>query len=99
MIPINSFDPITLLLLAAANPTVIAVAFLMGREADQWQKLPVAAFAAAMVGFITYWLGGQVGFFAIHAIGGEAALLTLQFVFGLVWAALGYWFSRKKTAQ
>jgi hypothetical protein len=99
MIPINSFDPVTLLLLAAANPTVIAVAFLMGRDADQWQKLPIAAFAAAMVGFIIYWLGGQVGVFAIHAIGGEAALLTLQFVFGLVWAALGYRFSRKKTAQ
>ena len=99
MIPINSFDPMTLVLLAAANPVVIVVAFLMGRNADQWQKLPIAAFAAALSGFILYWIGGQVGVFAIHAVGSEAALLLLGFAFGLVWAALGYWFSRNKTAQ
>jgi hypothetical protein len=92
MIPINSFDPHTLVLLAAVNPVVILIAFLMGRKADQWQKLPVAAFAAALAGFIAYWIGGQVGLFAIHAVGGEAALLTLQFGFGLAWAAAGYWF-------
>lgn len=95
MIPINSFDPITLVLLAAANPAVIIVAVLMGRNADQWQKLPVAAFAAALAGFIVYWLGGQFGLFAIHAIGGEAALLLLGFVFGLVWATLAYVFLRR----
>lgn len=90
MIPINSFDPLTLVLLAALNPSVIAIAFLMGRSADQWQKLPVAAFAAALAGFLLYWVGGQIGVFSIHAIGGEAFLLTLGFVFGLVWAMLGY---------
>ncbi len=92
MIPINSFDPTTLVLLAALNPAVIVVAFLMGRSADQWQKLPVAAFAAGLAGFILYWIGGQIGVFAIHAIGGEAALLILGFAFGLVWAAIGYKF-------
>ena len=56
MIAINAFDPMTLVLLAALNPALIAVAFLMGRNADQWQKLPVAAFAAAAVGFLLYWL-------------------------------------------
>lgn len=90
MIAINSFDPLTLILLAAANPAVITVAMLMGRGADQWQKLPVAAFAASLAGFALYWIGGQVGVFAIHAIGGEAAIFMLQFVFGLVWAALAY---------
>ncbi|MBN8913667.1 MAG: hypothetical protein J0H65_16750 [Rhizobiales bacterium] len=92
MIPINSFDPMTLVFLAALNPGVIVVAFLMGRNADQWQKLPVAAFAAALVGFLLYWIGAQIGVFSVHAIGGEAFLLTLGFVFGLVWAVLGYWF-------
>jgi hypothetical protein len=66
------------------------VAFLMGRNADQWQKLPIAAFAAGIAGFLAYWIGGQVGLFSIHAIGGEAALLLLGFAFGLVWAILGY---------
>jgi hypothetical protein len=92
MIAINSFDPMTLVLLAALNPVVIAVAFLMGRSADQWQKIPVAAFAASLAGFIVYWIGGEIGLFSIHAIGGEAALVMLGFVFGLAWALLGYWF-------
>lgn len=95
MIAINSFDPMTLVLLAAVNPAVIIVALLMGRGADQWQKLPVAAFAASLAGFLLYWLGGQVGLFAIHAVGGEAALVLLGFVFGLVWAIIGYLFLRK----
>lgn len=96
MIPINSFDPLTLVLLAAVNPAVIAVALLMGRDADQWQKLPVAAFAASVSGFLLYWIGGQVGLFAIHAVGGEAALVMLGFVFGLVWAILGYLLLRRR---
>ena len=77
MISINSFDPLTLVLIAALNPATIAVAFLMGRRADQWQKLPVVAFAASIVGFILYWLSGQVGLVKVHALGGEAALFTL----------------------
>ncbi|WP_295556649.1 hypothetical protein [uncultured Hyphomicrobium sp.] len=92
MIAINSFDPLTLVLLAAINPAVIVVAVLMGRSADQWQKLPVAAFAASVAGFLLYWIGGQVGLFSIHAVGGEAALVMLGFVFGLAWATLGYGF-------
>lgn len=91
MISITSFDPVTLVLLAALNPATIAVAFFMGRRADQWQKVFVAAFAAALAGFLLYWLGGQIGLFQVRALGGEAAIFMLQFVFGHVWAALGYW--------
>ncbi|MDQ8697761.1 hypothetical protein [Hyphomicrobium sp. LHD-15] len=92
MIAINSFDPMTLVLLALANPAVITVAVMMGRSADQWQKIPIAAFAASAVGFLLYWIGGQIGVFSIHAVGGEAAIFILQFFFGLVWAALAYRF-------
>ncbi|WP_333795570.1 hypothetical protein [Hyphomicrobium sp.] len=90
MISIDAFDPLTLMLLAAFNPAVIAVAVLMGRNADQWQKLPIAALAAALVGFLLYWIGGQLGLFSIHAVGGEAAVFVLQIVLGFAWAALGY---------
>ena len=41
------------LLTALLNPAVIAVAFWMGRHADQWQKVPVAAFAGAVVGSVS----------------------------------------------
>lgn len=87
-----------MLLTALLNPAVIAVAFLMGRGADQWQKLPVAAFAAAAVGsvlvFVAVWLGtpGVVG------VGRAAAgVFTAEFLFGLVWAYLGFRFGRRAT--
>jgi hypothetical protein len=85
------FDPGTLLKIALFNPVVIAVAFLMGRHADQWQKLIVAAFAASCAGYLLYWLVAAVGLMPVHALGGEAAVVLLQFLFGLVWAGIGYW--------
>ena len=47
---IKPFDPWTLVLISLLNPVVIAVAFYMGRLADQPQKLVVAAFAASLAG-------------------------------------------------
>jgi len=84
------FDPGTLVLIALLNPVVIVVAFLMGRRADQWQKLIVAAFAASLAGFVLYWIVAAVGLLPIHALGGEAGIVLLQVLFGLVWASLGY---------
>ena len=45
---IKPFDPWTLVLISLLNPVVIAVAFYMGRLADQPQKLVVAAFASSL---------------------------------------------------
>lgn len=87
---IKPFDPTTLLLISALNPAVIAVGFWMGRKADQWQKLPVVAFAAALAGFALYWLVTMLQIVSVHALGGEAGMMALQFVFGLAWALLGY---------
>ena len=90
MAEIQPFDPTTLLLIALLNPAVIAVGFIMGRKADQWQKVPIAAFAASLAGFVLYWLVAAVGLLPIHARGGEAGIVVMQFVFGLVWAGIGY---------
>lgn len=87
---IKPFDPMTLFWIALLNPVVIAVAFVMGRKADQWQKLIVAGFASSICGVGLYWLAAQLGLLPIHALGGEAAILLLQFLFGLVWAVIGY---------
>ena len=89
------FDPYTLVKIALFNPAIIAVAFLMGRSADQWQKLIVAAFAASLAGFLLYWVVAAVGLMPVHALGGEGAMLVIGFFFGLVWAALGYWLARR----
>jgi hypothetical protein len=91
---INPFDPVTLFWIALLNPVVIVVAFLMGRRADQWQKLIVAAFAASLCGFALYWITAAVGLLPIHALGGEVGIVLMQFLFGLVWAALGYFLRR-----
>ena len=88
---INAFDPATLILIALINPAVIIVALVLGRRADQWQKLIVAAFAASLAGFILYWIVTTLGFLPVHALGGEAGIVLLQILFGLVWATIGYW--------
>lgn len=87
---ITTFDPLTLVLIALLNPVVIVVAFLMGRRADQWQKLIVAAFAASLAGFILYWIISAIGFLPVRALGGEAGIVLLQSVFGFIWALIGY---------
>jgi hypothetical protein len=94
-VEIKPFDPWTLVLISLLNPAVIAIAFWMGRRADQWQKLIVAAFAASLSGIILYWLAAEFGLLPIHALGGEAAILLMQIFLGLAWASLGYWTRRE----
>jgi len=90
MIGLKPFDPAGIMLLAALNPAVIAVAYLMGRKADQWQKLPVAAFAASLAGFALVWIATWLRIVPAKGLGGEAGLFLAQCVFGLAWAAIGY---------
>jgi hypothetical protein len=44
---------------------------------------------------VLYWLAAAVGLMPVHALGGEAAVLLMQFLFGLVWATLGYVLRRR----
>lgn len=96
MIHINPFDPMTLLLIALLNPATIAIAWIMGRGADQWQKLPIVAFAAALSGFLLYYAAAFVGVFKVHAVGGEAGLVALQFLLGFAWAGAAYMTAPRK---
>lgn len=95
MVDLKSFDPTTLVVLAALNPAVIIVGFYMGLKADQWQKLIVAALAASLSGFLLLYFAMFVG--AIHAssIGGEAGIVLLQVIFGLLWAIAGYLLAKR----
>ena len=92
---LKPFDPLSLVLFAALNPAAIVVAVLMGRAADQWQKLIVAAFASACAGFVLLWLAAFVGLVQVNALGGEAGVFVMQLVLGLVWAGIGYWTARR----
>ena len=87
MTPVDLRDVV---LTALLNPAVIVVAFWMGRSADQWQKLPVAAFAAALAGSVLLYVAARLGISGVDAVGRAAAgIFTAQFLFGLVWAYLG----------
>lgn len=95
MFDIKTFDPATLLLLAALNPAVIVVGFIMGLKADQWQKLIVAALAASLAGFVLLYFAVFVGAVHAYSIGGEAGIVLLQVVFGLFWAVAGYLLAKR----
>lgn len=83
------------LLTALLNPAVVVVAFWLGRRADQWQKLPVAAFAAACVGSVFIYLAVWMGLTGVAGVGRAAAgVFIAEFLFGLAWAAAGYRFGR-----
>lgn len=85
----------SVLLIAALNPATIIVALLMGRAADQPQKIPIAALVGAIAGSAAVWLAAETGW-PYMANAGRAAggIFAMQFVLGLGWAALGYVFRR-----
>ncbi len=90
MTGLQPFDPFSLVLIAAFNPVVIAVAFLMGRAADQWQKLIVAAFAAALAGSVLVWILTFSTVLPAKGVGGEAGVFVLQFLLGIFWSWIGF---------
>ena len=93
--PLPPVDLWSLVLTARLNPAVAIVAVLMGRQADQWQKVPVAGFAAATIGsaviYVLVWLGLLGG-----ALGRAAAgVFIAQFLIGMVWAGGAYLWARR----
>lgn len=96
---LQPFDPWPLLLIAALNPVVILVGLLMGRAADQPQKILVAGFAAACAGAVLVWLVAWLKILPARGVGGEAGLFVLQFVLGMVWAAIAYRWLRPRPGE
>jgi putative effector of murein hydrolase len=85
------------ILTALLNPATVAVAFWMGRTADQWQKVPVAAFVGAVVGSALLYIAVRLGLSRSAGLDRAAAgVFIAQFVFGLAWACLGYRFGRSR---
>ncbi len=91
MPPVPPVDLTAVLLTALLNPAVIIVAFWMGRNADERQKIPVAAFAAALAGSVLTYIAVRLGMSGVAQVGRAAAgVFIAQFVFGLVWAYVGH---------
>jgi hypothetical protein len=84
------------LITALLNPVVVVVAFWMGATADQWQKLPLAAFAASLAGMAAVYVAARLGIAGVARTGRAAAgIFIAQFVFALVWASAGYRLGRR----
>ncbi len=81
----------TVLLFAAFNPITIAVAYALGRKADQWAKILIAAFAGALAGAVALWLGTLLRIGALATPGRAAAgIFAAGIIFALIPAAIGY---------
>ena len=79
------------LIFALLNPVVLVVAVWLGRRANQWQKIPVAAFGGAIAGTLVVWLAARLRLGDFSRLGrAGAGLFVAQFAIGLVWAALGF---------
>ena len=92
----TAVDLQSVLLTALLNPVAIAVALWMGAKADQWQKVPVAAFAASAIGSAVIYVAVWLGLRGIAGVGRAAAgVFIAQFLFGIVWATIGYRFRRR----
>jgi hypothetical protein len=84
------------LLTALLNPAVVVVAFWMGRSADQWQKLPLAAFAGSFAGIAAVYVAARFGIAALAETGrAVAGIFIAQFLLALVWAWAGYRLARR----
>ena len=86
--------------IALLNPVVIALGLWLGRQCDQWQKLPIAGFAAGLAGMALVWLAAYLRL-PLMADAGRAAggILVAQFLIGMVWASLGYGLKRLSARQ
>ena len=85
-----NFDPLGLLLIALLNPVVIAVAWIMGGRADQWQKLIVIGFASALAGAAAVWLTTFIGLLPPRQMGSDAGLFVFSMIYGFVIGLLAY---------
>ena len=91
MTGLQPFDPLAIALVALLNPVVVVVGLMMGRAADQPQKLLIAGFAAALSGAVAVWLAAWLRLLPTRGVGGEAGIFMLQFLLGMGWAAIGYY--------
>ena len=87
---IQPFDPAGVVLAAVLNPVVIVAALWLGWQADQWQKVLVAGFAAAFAGSIALWLATAAGLVTVRGFGGMSGVFAVSFLFGMVLAGIAY---------
>jgi glycerol uptake facilitator-like aquaporin len=82
-----------LLAYAALNPATIAVAFLMGRKADEKPKILIAAFAGAIAGIALLYVAAWLRLWDAPMLGRAAAgVFAASLACGGVYGWIGYRF-------
>ncbi len=87
---IQPFDPAGVVLAAVLNPVVIVAALWLGWQADQWQKILVAGFAAAFAGSIALWLATAVGLVTVRGFGAMSGVFAVSLMFGMILAGISF---------
>jgi hypothetical protein len=77
------------IVLSVMNLGTVLAGFLIGRRADQAQKIVIGAFASGIAGVLFAGLLGLLGFAEVHprSMGG---VFVLSLLLGFVWTWLGY---------
>jgi uncharacterized integral membrane protein len=82
---------VELLAYAALNPATIAVAFLMGRKADEKPKIIIAAFAAALAGVALLYVAALFRIWDAPMLGRAAAgVFAASLAAGVFYGWIGY---------
>lgn len=87
-----------ILLLAMVNPATLAAGYVMGKRANQLQKLVVAAFVAGAAGTFYVWLLMRFGFVASEPRL-IAGIFIASAVTGGLWSIFGYWTRRYRRPE
>lgn len=83
--------PVSIWLLAAFDPVLVAIAVILGWKADQFGKVFIAAIAALGGSVLVSWAITAVGLPWMAPVGGtNPTLLPVRTVAALVWATLAY---------
>lgn len=91
-------DLADLLLIAIANPAAIAAGYMIGRHADQRQKIVLAGFVSGVAGVAFAWALMATGFAEpkVRLLGG---VFVVAGIVGIGFAALGFatrrWLERR----
>ncbi len=85
----NPGETWTILAWALLNPVVVLVAAWLGRKADQWQKVAIAAFGGAISGVVTAAIGQNLGLINLLPRS-FAGIFVAASCLAVVAAAVGY---------
>jgi hypothetical protein len=75
--------------LSVMNPGTILAGFLIGRRADQWQKIVVGAFASGIAGALVGWILWVAGFTEIM-LRSLTGVFVLSSLLGVIWTWIGF---------